>query len=174
MIQSNKVQTFSTASIGGLTIGLLVAIMIGFWAYDEVDWSYKHFDQIIEVNGADNNRSEAKSARTNEWSLTVPKALGEKYAHLDSAIKLAQRVQSRVIDMFSLKILAVRREIFDDPRAFDAQVSIIQSPPCNRTLINHVIKLNRSMEIKVTGVSLTLFLFSDAHMDEKALTSRHL
>jgi len=45
----NKVSSF--INIGGLAIGMAVAILIGLWIYDELSFNkdFKHYDRIAQV-----------------------------------------------------------------------------------------------------------------------------
>jgi putative ABC transport system permease protein len=159
MIQNTKIQTNSQANIGGLAIGMAVAILIGIWVYNEVRYTsdHRHVEQTSDEYRENNTTLQQKSHPSDRLSLPALKELAEKYAHLDSLVKIAQLIESRVMDMFSLKMLAVPTEVSDDSRVIVIPEFIAQAPLRYKTPINHVVKLNHNMEVRVTSPLLTWF-----------------
>ena len=130
-----KNKGYSVINIGGLAVGMVVALLIGLWVYDEVsyDHSFQNYQHIAQVS---RRYTEPLSHQTNN-SVYLPqpmaKVLRNKYGHLfkhvvitrgeqDYNLKIGnntitqkgQFIENGVIDMFSLKMLKGNNESLSD------------------------------------------------------------
>jgi putative ABC transport system permease protein len=166
MIQKSKSQTNNHANLAGLAIGMAVAILIALWVYDDVSHNrrLKNHGHITDVYERQTEPSEPKEQPANGLQQSLAKVLQKKSSALDSLIRLAQLIENKVVDMFSLKILAVRTQLFDDPRAIIIPETPVSNPFRNKAPFNYVVKLNHKMEVRVSGAFLT-FLPPDGALE---------
>jgi len=98
-IEKNK--GYSVINIGGLAVGMAVAMLIGFWVYDEVSFnqSYKNYDRIAQVSRI---YTQPLSHETNN-SVWLPqpmvKVLRNSYGYLFKHVMITRGIQE-----FNIKI----------------------------------------------------------------------
>ena len=164
---------YSLINIGGLAIGMAVAMVVGLWAYDEVSYnrSHKNYERIAEVYRRNTEPLEQKTYSTNGLPQAVAKVLTEKYGHLfkhvtvrwwdtdytlrvgeNIFIKTGQFIDKSVIDMFSLKMLRGSTESLNDQRAIIISESTAKELFADKDPINQFVKLNTNMDVTVTGI----------------------
>jgi putative ABC transport system permease protein len=156
MIQKSIIQTNSQANLAGLAIGMAVAILVALWVYNDVNDNHRLKNDLTDVYKRQTEPSEPKEQPSNGLQQSLAKVLHEKSGALDSLIKLAQLIENKVVDIFSLKILAVRTQLFDDPRAIIIPDTPVNDPFRSKAPFNYVVKLNHRMEVRVSGAFLTL------------------
>lgn len=162
---------YSIINIGGLAVGMAIAMLIGLWVYDELSFDkyFTNYDRLAKVmqhqtfNGVINTGVSIPMPLENE--------LREKYGsdfthvaisswtneHILSAgdLKITKKgnyVQPDFPEMFTLKMLKGTREGLKD------QASIIISESTARALfgdadpINQAVQIDSKLDVKVTGV----------------------
>ena len=164
---------YGLINIGGLAVGMAVAMLIGLWVYDEVSYnrSHKNYERIAEVYRRNTEPLEQKTYSSNGLPQPVAKVLTEKYGHLFKHVSLVwwptnynlrvgennfsktgQFIDKGVIDMFSLKMLRGSTESLNDPQAIIISESMAKELFGDKDPINQFVKLNTSLDVTVTGV----------------------
>src|SRR5882672_9790611 len=129
---------YGLINIGGLAVGMAVAMVIGLWVYDEVSYnrSYKNYEHIAQVCKRFTEPLEQRTEGSRSLSQPVAKVLTEKYGHLfkhvvllwwdidymvrvgeNNFTKKGQFIEKGVIDMFSLTMLRGSKESLNDEHA---------------------------------------------------------
>ena len=164
---------YGLINIGGLAVGMAVAIVVGLWVYDEISYnrSHKNYERIAEVYRRNTEPLEQKTYSSNGLPQPVAKVLTEKYGHLFKHVSLVwwptnynlrvgennfsktgQFIDKAVIDMFSLKMLRGSTESLNDPQAIIISESMAKELFGDRDPINQFVKLNTSLDVTVKGV----------------------
>ena len=164
---------YSAINIGGLAIGITVALLISLWVYDEASYnhSFKNYQHIAQVSRL---YTEPLSHETNN-SVYLPqpmvKVLRNSYGHLFKHVVLAQSerdfdlkignstvtkkgqfIENGIIDMFSLKMIRGNKESLYDQKSIIISESAARALFGNEDPINKQIRLNNYYDTKVTGV----------------------
>jgi len=165
---------YSLINIGGLAVGMSVAIMIGLWVYDEVSYnrSYSNHDHVALFYRHNIDPADLKKAVS--WIGTpqpVAKILTEKYGHLFKHVaimwwetdyplsvgdrnfsKKGEYIDKSVIDLFSLQMIRGNVESMNDPNAIIISRSTAESIFGDKDPINQVVRVSASRDATVTGV----------------------
>ena len=169
----NLVRNRVTASIniGGLAIGMAVAMLIGLWIWDEVgyDKSFPNHDRIAQVmqNQWLNNHTETWNSESYIMGAELRKYYGSDfkhiimagwtYAHLlsygDKNIKKGGNyMEPGVTDMLSLKMLKGDRDGLKDPASILMSQSTAKAVFGDEDPMGKTITLDHKILVKVTGV----------------------
>lgn len=165
----NKVSSF--INIGGLAIGMAVAIIIGLWIYDELSFNknFKNYDRIAQVMQNATMNGETGTG------ITVPFPLGEelrknfgsdfKYVTMASwngnhilafdekkLTKSGSFFEPQAVQMLSLKMLNGTKDGLKDPSSILLSESSAKAYFGNDDPIGKSMKIDNSMDVKVTGV----------------------
>ncbi len=166
-----KTKSYSVINIGGLAMGMTVAMLIGFWIYDELSYDRYHdnYNRIARVirNGTLNG---------NTGSTTyLPYALGDelktKYSsnfkhivmawpvgvHILSTVdkKLShtgQFIEPSAPEMLTLKMLKGSWIGLKDPHSIFLSASLASILFGDDDPMEKMIKIDNAMDVKVTGV----------------------
>jgi putative ABC transport system permease protein len=166
-----KSKGYSLINIGGLAVGMAVAMLIGLWIWDELSYNryHKNYDTIARVmqnqtfNGEIGSQfsnpavlsaeikrrfgSDFKHVLQSSWNFEHTLALGEK-----KLLKSGSYFESGVADMFSLKILKGTGDGLKDPYSIMLSESVATAFFGNEDPINKILKLDNKVDLKVTGV----------------------
>ena len=166
-----KNKGYSAINIGGLAVGMAVAMLIGLWVHDELtfDKYHKNYDRIAQVMQHANFNGKVESQTSNP-ALMGPE-LRNKYgsdfkyvlqsswpgSHLLSVgnkhiSKAGIFFEPGAPDMLTLKMLKGTRAGLKDPYSIMLSASAAQSVFGKEDPINKIIKVDRSFDVKVTGV----------------------
>lgn len=164
---------YSLINIGGLAVGMSVAIMIALWVYDEVSYnhSYANYDHIAMFYRTNVDPVDQTPASWFGTPQPVTKILTEKYGHLfkniaimwweaDYAISVGERNFSRkgqyidksVIDIFSMNMIRGNINSLDDPNAIIISKSTAETIFGNEDPIGQTVRINASRDAIITGV----------------------
>ncbi|MEJ1240546.1 ABC transporter permease [Chryseolinea sp. T2] len=164
---------YSLINIGGLAVGMSVAIMIGLWVYDEVSYnhSYKNYDHIAMFYRTNVDPVDHTKASWFGTAQPVAKILTEKYGHLfknvaimwwetDYALRVGDRNYSKTgqyidksaIDLFSMNMARGNVNSLDDPNAIIMSKSAAESIFGNEDPIGQTVRINASRDAIITGV----------------------
>jgi ABC-type antimicrobial peptide transport system permease subunit len=167
----NKIYSF--INIGGLAVGMAVAILIGLWVYDEVSYNRnsQNYDHIAQVHGHFIEPLEKKADYSSTMPQPMAKVLHDKYGHLfkyvilvqwegdysmrigeNNFIKKGQFLDNGVLDMFSVKMLKGNKESLNDPQAIVISASTSKALFAEKDPVGQTIKLNNRINCKITGV----------------------
>ncbi|HRP54590.1 ABC transporter permease [Agriterribacter sp.] len=166
-----KSKGYSAINIGGLAAGMAVAILIGLWVYDELSYDKYHenYDRIAQVMQHANFNGETATQTANP-ALMGPEIRAKygsdfKYVvqaswqggHLLSAgkrnfTKKGIFFEADAPDMLTLKMLKGTRKGLKDPYSIMLSASAAKAIFGNEDPMNKAIRLDRTLDVKVTGV----------------------
>ena len=168
-----KNKGYSAINIGGLTIGIAVAILIGLWVWDEISYnqSFENYHHIAQVTRLYTQPLTQQTNNTAYLPQPMANVLRNKYGHLfkhvvktqserdfdlkignNTFTKKGEFIENGVIDMFSLKMLKGSKESMNDRQSIIISESTAKALFGNDNPINQQIKLNNYYDTKVTGV----------------------
>ena len=169
-LAKNKVSSF--INVGGLTIGIAVAILVGLWVFDELSFNTYHsnYDRIaqIMVRGNDpkhgpfiNNAvqyplaTEMQTVYKSNFSYVVRSARAGSCILTAGEKKLSQNGQymdAGAPAMFTLKMLKGNWAGLKDPYSIMLSASTARALFAGADPINQTITINNKSAVKVTGV----------------------
>jgi len=168
-----KNKFYSTINIGGLTVGMVVAILTGLWVFDEISYNSVHtnYKDIAQVYRRNIEPLEQNTYSSEGLPQPVAKVLTEKYRHLfkhvvlvwwptpytlqvgdEGFMKTGQFIDKGMIDMFSLEMLRGSTESLNDPRAIIISKSTAQALFGDKDAVNQSVRLDGKVDFTVTGV----------------------
>ncbi|MVM32543.1 FtsX-like permease family protein [Spirosoma sp. HMF4905] len=166
-----KNKTYSFINIGGLAVGMTVAMLIGLWVYDElsVNRSFENYDRIAQVMQNQTNNGIVSTQEHN------PPPLGDalrtmygtdfKYVVMSSGTfetilsvgdkkftKPGNYIEPDITDMLSLKMLKGTRSGLKDPSSILLSESVAKAFFGDNDPIGKIVKLNDNTNLNVAGV----------------------
>ena len=165
----NKVYSF--INIGGLAVGMAVAMLIGLWVWDELSFNkqYQNHDDIAQVmqhqsfNGEirtqtanpvlmgqeirDKYGSDFKYVLQSSWNNPHILSIGEK-----RITKKGTFFEPQVTEMLSLTMLQGTRAGLKDPYSILLSESVAKAYFGNANPLGKIIKLDNKYDLKITGV----------------------
>ncbi len=166
----NKVSSF--INIGGLTVGIAVALLIGLWLYDELSFNKYHHNYTriaqVMVKGNDakegpfiNNAvqyplaTELQTNYKNNFKHIIRASWAQEYILSAGEKKLSgtgQFMDEGAPEMLTLKMLKGTRSGLKDPHSIILSASIANALFGNIDPIDQTMLINNKMNVKVTGV----------------------
>ena len=162
---------YSALNIGGLAVGMAVAMLIGLWVYDELSFNKYHnnYDRIAQVmqHANFNGKWETQVANPALMGPELRAKFGSDFkyviqsswtgGHLLSVdnrpfTKNGIFFEPEAPDMLSLKMLKGTRAGLKDPYSILLSASTAEALFGKEDPINKTIKFDRNYEVKVTGV----------------------
>ena len=166
-----KSKGYSAINIGGLAIGMAVAILIGLWIYDELSFNkyHKNYDRIAQVM----IRYDFNGQRGSSHSLSRPleQELRNKYGRYFKHIVMSRWNESHIIsggdkklsqtgrfmqegvpEMLSLKMLGGSWHGLKDPHSIILSSSAAKSLFGDEDPMGQMMRIDNQMDVKVTGV----------------------
>lgn len=166
-----KNKAYSFINIGGLAVGMSVAVLIALWVVDEVNFNKYHanFDRIAQVmqhqtmNGKINTQ-EANPAVTGE---EIRNLYGSDFSHVLQAswnynhvitygdkmfLKPGAYFEPGVAEMLSLEMVHGTRNGLDDMNSIMMAESVADSYFGTEDPIGKIVRLDDKVDVKVTGV----------------------
>ena len=167
-----KNKTSSFINIGGLTIGMAVALLIGLWVYDELSFNkyHQHYNRIgrILLRGHDVKEGPfvsnslpyplATELRTNyqaNFKNVVRSAWDNDYILSNGEKKLSvggQFMDEGAPEMFTLKMLKGNLTGLKDLHSIMLCASTAKALFGNADPMDQLVLINNKMNVKVTGV----------------------
>jgi putative ABC transport system permease protein len=166
-----KSKGYSAINIGGLAVGMAVAMLIGLWVYDELTYNkyHKNYDRIAQVmqhanfNGKWETQvanpalmgpelrakfgSDFKYVVQSSWTNGHLLSLGNK--HIGT---VGNSLEVDGPEMLSLKMISGTRAGLKDPYSIMLSASTAIALFGKDDPINKIVKLDREYDVKVTGV----------------------
>ena len=162
---------YSLINIGGLAVGMAVAMLIGLWVYDELtfDKYHKNYDRIAQVMQNASFNGEIKSQVSNP-ALMAPEIRAKHGSDFKYVVQTSWEgtnllshgnkhianhgmfLEPDAPEMLSLKILNGTKTGLNDPYSIMLSASAAEAIFGKEDPINKVIKLDRRDNVKVTGV----------------------
>jgi ABC-type antimicrobial peptide transport system permease subunit len=166
-----KSKGYSAINIGGLAVGMAVAMLIGLWVHDELSFNKYHqnYDRIAQVmqSANFNGKIETQVANPALMGAELRAKYGSDFkyvvqsswtgSHLLSVdnkpfTKVGNYFEPDGPEMFSLKMLKGTRKSLTDPHSILLSASAAESIFGKEDPINKTLKLDRNYDVKVTGV----------------------
>lgn len=163
----NKVSSF--INIGGLAVGMAVAMLIGLWIWDELSFNkqFKNYDRIAQLWQF--VTFDVEKASYNVLPIPLAEELRSKYPEFQSVSLAKPRsavlgmnnqvftgtgycVEPDFINMMSLKILAGTRKGLQDPNSVLLSASLAKNLFGSENPIDKIVKWDNKEVVKVTGV----------------------
>lgn len=166
-----KSKGYSAINIGGLAVGMAVAMMIGMWIWDEVNYNkhHKNYDRIARVmqnqtyNGSVTSQfsnpavlsqeirnkfgSDFKHVVQSSWNFEHTVAVGDK-----KLLKAGAYMESGITDMLTMNFTKGNKNGLQDPYSILIDASLAEALFANSDPINKIIRLDDKYDLKVTGV----------------------
>lgn len=162
---------YSAINIGGLAVGMAVAILIGLWVYDELSYDKYHqnYERIAQVMQSANFNGEIGTQTANPALMgpEIRAKFGSDFKYVVQASWTGGHLLSvgnkhftntgiffepDAPDMLTLKILKGTRAGLKDPYSIMLSASSAEAIFGKEDPMNKTIKLDRSLDVKVTGV----------------------
>jgi len=161
----------SLINIGGLAVGMVVAMLIGFWMWDELsfDKNFDNYSHIAQVMQHVTQNGEKSTGTSVPWPMAaeIRKDYGSDYKYVDMAsfnyghilaagdkklTKSGSFFEPRMLDMLSVKMLKGSRAALNSPASVLLSASTAKAYFGDADPVNKVMKVDNSMLVKVTGV----------------------
>jgi putative ABC transport system permease protein len=162
---------YSFINIGGLTVGMAVATIIGLWINDELSFNKYHenYDRIGKLLQHSTLKGEKKTGKYMSFPLgpelrksypddfknVVMSTFPEEHTLAHGEKKLTQPgqyMQPEAPEMFTLKMLQGTRDGLKDPHTIFISASFAKSLFSSEDPINKIVLIDNQAEVKVTGV----------------------
>jgi putative ABC transport system permease protein len=166
-----KNKASSLINIGGLAVGMAVAMLIGLWIWDElsVDTSFKNRDRIAIV--MENAQVNSETQSFDGSALPLAPALRASYGRFFKQVIISSHggdhlltynnktitkkgyyMEPAVTDMLSLKILKGSAGSLNDPTSVLLSQSTATAVFGDADPLNKNIKIDKEIDAKVTGI----------------------
>ncbi|GAB4014186.1 ABC transporter permease [Spirosoma migulaei] len=166
-----KNKAYSFINIGGLAMGMAVAILIGLWIYDELSYDkyFQNYDRIAKVmqtgtfngevfHGEYNPAPMGPELRTvyasdfthvimSSWTRDHILAFGDK-----KFTKTGNYLSADAPDMLTLKMISGTRAGLKDPASILLSESVAQALFGTSDPVGKLMKIDNKLDVKVTGV----------------------
>lgn len=166
-----KSKGYSAINIGGLAVGMAVAILIGLWVYDELSYDtyHKNYERIAQVmqHANFNGKWETQTANPALMGPEIKAKYGSNFKYVVQAswgstnllsvgdkhiTKTGNYFDADAPEMLTLKMLKGTRAGLKDPYSILLSASAADAIFGKEDPINKTIKLDREYDVKVTGV----------------------
>jgi ABC-type antimicrobial peptide transport system permease subunit len=163
----NGVSSF--INIGGLAVGMAVAILIGLWIHDELSFN-KYFQNYGRIAQVMTKWKLADGARTSQ-SMPLGTALRSSYQQDFKSVVLSSQTEGHIIalgdkklkqegkfiqpeaaEMFSLKMLKGSRGGLKDVSSILISETLAKKLFGDADPMDKVVKMDNNLNVKVTGV----------------------
>jgi putative ABC transport system permease protein len=166
-----KNKMYSLINIGGLAVGMAVAMLIGLWVWDELSYNKYHqnYDQIAQVmqHAVFNGKKETQVSNPalmgpelrnkygsyfkyvvqSSWQSNFLLSVNNNPARFDG-----QYFEPEITEMLNLEMLKGSRAGLKDPYSILLSESVAKSLFGEKDPIGKSIKLNQKYDVKITGV----------------------
>ena len=166
-----KNKGYSAINIGGLAVGMAVAMLIGLWVFNELSYNkyHKNYDRIAQVMQHANFNGEIKTQNANPFLMADE--LRTKYGSNFKYVAQASWTEGHLLtvgdkqikangmffepdapEMFTLEMVRGTRSGLKDPYSILLSASVAEAIFGNTDPINKMVKFGRKTNLKVTGV----------------------
>jgi putative ABC transport system permease protein len=166
-----KSKGYSAINIGGLAVGMAVAMLIGLWVYDELSFDKYHanYNRIAQVMQNANFNGEIKTQNANP-ALMGPELRAKYRSDFKYVVQSSwpedqfltvgdKQLKKRGIyfepdapEMLTLEVLKGTRSGLKDPYSIMLSASVAEALFGKDDPINKIVKFGRRTNLKVTGV----------------------
>lgn len=164
-------KTYSAVNIGGLAVGMMVAMLIGLWIYDEFSYNkyHQHYDRIARVmqqqtlDGEVNTDSnvpaplfrELQTNFGNDLERVVITSWLQRHAlayNGSSFTKPGNFMSAGAAEMLSLKMISGSASGMEDPATILLSQSTAKAIFKHSDPIDKILKINKNLDVRVAGV----------------------
>jgi len=166
-----KNKVYSVINITGLSAGMAIAMLIGLWIWDELNFDRynKHYDRIAQVMQNQNFNGEVstwkampypmaeairstygdyfQSVVMSSWTQTRLLAAGE-----ENTVKYGKFMEPAGADMLDLQMTSGSRASLRDPHSILLSESLAKAFFGNADPIGRTVKVDNKQDVKVSGV----------------------
>jgi putative ABC transport system permease protein len=161
----------SLLNIGGLAVGMSVAILIGLWIYDELSFNngFKNHDRIAQVMQNVSSNGEIGSGTTIPFLMgeELRKEYGSDFKYISMAswnqehiLALAEKKLTRngsffepsALDMLNVELLKGSRSALNDPKSILLSQSSARAFFGDEDPMGKMMKMDNNLDVKITGV----------------------
>lgn len=167
----SKNKPYSVINIGGLAIGMAVAMLIGLWVYDEFSFNtyHKNYDRVVQImkGGIFEGRS-YQGQRYLPYPLieTLRTEYGQNFSHVmpmsdgDFILSLNDKnISKRGIfidkgapEAFTLEMIEGTWQGLEDPHSIMLSAATAKDLFGDDDPMNKTVQINNNLDMKVTGV----------------------
>jgi putative ABC transport system permease protein len=166
-----KNRASSAINIGGLAVGMAVAMLIGLWIYDELsfDKNFKNYDHIAQVKQNVTINGEIGTGITSPSPMgdELRKNFGSDFKYITMAswnsnhiltagdkklTKSGTYFEPQALEMLSVKMHEGTRAGLNDQSSILLSESTAKAYFGNADPMNKVMKIDNNLVVKVTGV----------------------
>jgi putative ABC transport system permease protein len=166
-----KNRVYSFINIGGLAVGMGVAILIGLWVYDELSYDKYHanYHRIAQVMQHQNFNGEIGTQEANPAQMgeEIRNVYGSDFTYVLQAswnydhtltygdkmfLKPGSYFEPQVAEMLTLKMLHGTRDGLKEMNSILLSESVAKTYFGNEDPIGKVLRVDNSVDVKVTGV----------------------
>ena len=171
-----KNKGYSAINIGGLAVGMAVAILIGLWIWDELSYNkyHKNYDRIVRVMQNQNFNGEIGTQVSNPYVLAaeIRNKYGSDFKYVlqsswnnqhtltygdKKLLKNGSYFEPEVAEMLSLKMIKGSRNGLKEPYSILLSASVAETYFGNEDPMNKTMKLDNEVDVKVlTPVSVPI------------------
>ncbi|HEY5825210.1 MAG TPA: ABC transporter permease, partial [Cyclobacteriaceae bacterium] len=167
-----KNKGYSFINIGGLALGMTVAILIGLWIYDELSFNkyHSHYNDIVKVYRNHDWHDERLTNPVHPTGLaTVLKS--DYSSHFEKVVLVRSRIEERVValgadkftqrgyfmqpegvELFGLKMKVGTVNALNDMNSIVLSESLAKKIFGDKDPMNQVLSMDAKWDLKVTGV----------------------
>ncbi|HYJ36960.1 MAG TPA: FtsX-like permease family protein [Chitinophagaceae bacterium] len=162
---------YSIINIGGLAVGMAVAILIGLWIYDELEFDkyHKNYDRIAQVMQHQTFNGEVGTQTANPYQMAeeIRRHYGSDFKYVlqsswnhDHSIAYGDKLflkpgsffEPQVAEMLSLRMLKGSRGGLKEMNTIFLSNSVAQAIFGKQDPMGQVLKIDNRVSVKVTGV----------------------
>ncbi|MDB5134115.1 MAG: FtsX-like permease family protein [Mucilaginibacter sp.] len=165
----NKVS--SLINIGGLAVGMAVAMLIGLWIWDELSFNknFENYNRIAQVKQNNTMNGEIGTGTDVPWPMgdELRKSFGSDFKYVTMATYNGGHIltygdkklttsgtyfEPSALEMFSFKILRGNKNSLNDASSILLSESTAKAYFGNADPMDKVMKIDNNFVVKVTGV----------------------
>ncbi|WP_020599302.1 ABC transporter permease [Spirosoma panaciterrae] len=173
---------YSAINVGGLAVGMAVAMLIGLWIYDELSYNtyHKHYARIAQVmqHQTSNGHVGSQNAIPAPLEDELRAKYGDNFKHLAMATWQGDRILSygdkkitrsgnymgvEMPDILSLQMMKGSRNGLKEPNSILLSASTAQSLFGDANPMGKLINIDGKADVQVTGVYEDLPFNTELH-----------
>jgi putative ABC transport system permease protein len=167
-----KSKGYSAINIGGLAVGMAIAMLIGLWVFDELSFDkyHRNYDKIAQVmqRANFNGKWESQTANPALMGAAIQSKYGSDFKHVIQASWMGGHLVSYknnnafnntsiyaepgIIDMLSLHLLKGTKDALKDPYSIILSSSTAKAIFGDTDPMGKTLKYDRNYAVKVSGV----------------------
>ncbi|MET7254362.1 ABC transporter permease [Dyadobacter fermentans] len=166
-----KNKGYSAINVGGLAIGMGVAMLIGLWIYDELSYNryFKNYDRIGQIlqNRVENGEKKTWFALPVPFIEELKTHYGDHFKRIIASTQTGENiltagntklsrngqfVDAEAPEMFSLRMLRGSWSALEDRQGIILSQSTVRALFGDADPMNQIVKVDTDLDLKVTGI----------------------